>query len=140
MSNLEKAKQILSDGEYTCVLANEKITLSTKERGVKPLVKWLESSLDFHDFSAADKVIGKGAAFLYLLLGIKSIYAFVISTPALELLRERNVYVEYSQEVDNIINRQGTGICPFEEAVLPITDEKLAYQLIKEKMQSLGIK
>ena len=140
MSNLEKAKQILSDGEYTCVLANEKITLSTKERGVKPLVKWLESSLDFHDFSAADKVIGKGAAFLYLLLGIKSIYAFVISTPALELLRERNVYVEYSQEVDNIINRQGTGICPFEEAVLPITDEKIAYQLIKEKMQSLGIK
>ena len=140
MSNLERAKQILSDGEYTCVLANEKITLSTKERGVKPLVKWLESSLDFHDFSAADKVIGKGAAFLYLLLGIKSIYAFVISTPALELLRERNVYVEYSQEVDNIINRQGTGICPFEEAVLPITDEKLAYQLIKEKMQSLGIK
>ena len=140
MNNLEKAKQILSDGEYTCVLANEKITLSTKERGVKPLVKWLESSLDFHDFSAADKVIGKGAAFLYLLLGIKSIYAFVISTPALELLRERNVYVEYSQEVDNIINRQGTGICPFEEAVLPITDEKLAYQLIKEKMQSLGIK
>ena len=140
MNNLEKAKQILSDGEYTCVLANEKITLSTKERGVKPLVKWLESNLDFHDFSAADKVIGKGAAFLYLLLGIKSIYAFVISTPALELLRERNVYVEYSQEVDNIINRQGTGICPFEEAVLPITDEKLAYQLIKEKMQSLGIK
>ena len=140
MNNLEKAKQILSDGEYTCVLANEKITLSTKERGVKPLIKWLESSLDFHDFSAADKVIGKGAAFLYLLLGIKSIYAFVISTPALELLRERNVYVEYSQEVDNIINRQGTGICPFEEAVLPITDEKLAYQLIKEKMQSLGIK
>lgn len=140
MSNLEKAKQILSDGEYTCVLANEKITLSTKERGVKPLVKWLESNLDFHDFSAADKVIGKGAAFLYLLLGIKSIYAFVISTPALELLRERNVYVEYSQEVDNIINRQGTGICPFEEAVLPITDEKIAYQLIKEKMQSLGIK
>ncbi|MBO5304102.1 MAG: DUF1893 domain-containing protein [Clostridia bacterium] len=140
MNNLEKAKRILSGGEYTCVLANEKITLSTKERGVKPLVKWLESSLDFHDFSAADKVIGKGAAFLYLLLGIKSIYAFVISTPALELLRERNVYVEYSQEVDNIINRQGTGICPFEEAVLPITDEKLAYQLIKEKMQSLGIK
>lgn len=140
MNNLEKAKQILSDGKYTCVLANEKITLSTKERGVKPLVKWLESSLDFHDFSAADKVIGKGAAFLYLLLGIKSIYAFVISTPALELLRERNVYVEYSQEVDNIINRQGTGICPFEEAVLPITDEKIAYQLIKEKMQSLGIK
>ena len=140
MNNLEKAKQILSDGEYTCVLANEKITLSTKERGVKPLVKWLESSLDFRDFSSADKVIGKGAAFLYLLLGIKSIYAFVISTPALELLRERNVYVEYSQEVDNIINRQGTGICPFEEAVLPITDEKLAYQLIKEKMQILGIK
>ena len=97
MSNLEKAKQILSDGEYTCVLANEKITLSTKERGVKPLVKWLESNLDFRDFSAADKVIGKGAAFLYLLLGIKSIYAFVISTPALELLRERNVYVQYYQ-------------------------------------------
>ena len=140
MNNLEKAKRILSDGEYTCVLANEKITLSTKERGVKPLVKWLESNLDFRDFSSADKVIGKGAAFLYLLLGIKSIYAFVISTPALELLRERNVYVEYSQEVDNIINRQGTGICPFEEAVLPITDEKLAYQQIKEKMQSLGIK
>ena len=39
----------------------------------------------------------------------------------------------------NIINRQGTGICPFEEAVWEITDPHLALAAIRNKMAHMEI-
>ena len=39
LNNLEKAKKILSDGGYTCVLYNGRDTFCSTERGVAPLLK-----------------------------------------------------------------------------------------------------
>jgi hypothetical protein len=88
-------------------------------RGVKPLVIWLSSGEDFHGFSAADKVIGKATAFLYVLLGVKAVYASVISEGALDVLTKNGIDTQYGCVVEHIINRAGDGICPFEQAVLP---------------------
>lgn len=67
-----------------------------------------------HGASIADKVIGKGAAALMILGGIKEIYADVISQPALSLLHDNGIKVSYDKAVDHIINRLGTGWCPVE--------------------------
>ncbi len=107
-------------------------------RGVKPLVKFYEDGTDFSEFSCADKAVGRGAAFMYLLLGVKKLYADVISKPALTLLKDNGIYVEYSELVDNIINRTRDGICPFELAVLEINDSTEAYNAIRQKMQELN--
>ncbi|MDE6575575.1 MAG: DUF1893 domain-containing protein, partial [Muribaculaceae bacterium] len=53
-------------------------------------------------------------AALMILGGVKSIYADVISEPALELLLTVPVEVHFGERVPNIINRAGTGICPVE--------------------------
>ncbi len=139
MTDLAKAKKILTDNNYTCVLCKDKKTHTSTQRGVRPLVEWLESDEDFAGFSAADKVVGRGAAFLYVLLGVRSVYAHVISHAALEVLTAHNIAVEYDTAVANIINRRGDGICPFEAAVLGITDANEAYIAIKQKMQEMGI-
>ncbi len=139
MDDFIKAKQMLSSGEYTAILCKDDTVYTSTLRGVKPLVQWVESGNDFRDFAAADKVIGKATAFLYLLLGVRAVYAQVISKPALQILSEEGVYVEFTTLVDNIINRQGNGICPFEEQVLNISDTKDAYIAIREKMQQLNI-
>lgn len=139
MKQLEKAKERLMSGGYTCVLCQgERIYTSTR-RGVKPLVDWLESNRDFNGFFAADKVVGKGAAYLYVLLGVQGVYAQVISKPALQVLNRYGIYTGYETLVDAIINRQGNGICPFEQAVLKIDRPTAAYEAIRQKMQEMNI-
>ena len=139
MLNLKKAESILAEDEYTCVLCKDDQIYTSKERGVKPLVVWLQSTTDFNGFSAADKVVGKGAAFLYVLLGINAVYAHIISIPALELLKRHNINVKFDIITDNIINRKGNGICPFEEAVLNIDNAEAAYVAILNKMKEMNI-
>jgi hypothetical protein len=138
MTDLERAKNLLT-GECTCALCLGDCTYLSTERGVKPLVAWLESGIDFQGFCAADKVVGKATAFLYVLLGVKSVYAKVISKDGLRVLQKRGIAVEKDTIVEYIINRKGDGRCPFEESVLCVDDEKAALQKIRQKMQELGI-
>lgn len=136
---LEKAKKILMSENYTCVIADKENVYVSKQRGVSPLIAWYEKNLRFQGFAAADKVVGKATAFLYLLLGVGSVYADVISVGALNVLERGNVKVEYGICVNNIINRAGTDICPFEKAVLDISDAHIAYCEIRNKMRELNI-
>ena len=136
MDDLKKAKELLT-GNTTCVICKNESVYSSDERGVKPLVEWLKSGVCFRDFSAADKVVGRATAFLYVLLGVKEVYARVISTPALEVLNNFGIKSEYTSLVDGIINRRGDGICPFESAVLDTDDAETAYELICRKLSSM---
>ena len=134
------AKDILISGSYTCVLVKEDNVVTSYERGVKPLVNLIRSGEDFSDFYAADKVIGKATAFLYVLLQVKSVYGSVISESALKVLTDNSICVEYETLVKNIINRRGDGICPFEDAVLSVEDADEALAVIINKMREMGIK
>ena len=137
--SLKKAKQLLLTGQYTCVLVKDSDVLTSTHRGVRPLVDWLHSDLSVRGYSAADKVVGRATAFLYVLLGVSDLYAAVVSRPALDVLISHGISVEYGKCVDNIINRSGDGICPFEQAVMNITTPDAAYTAITEKMRSMGI-
>ncbi len=139
MMSFETAKQYLRNGKYTCVLCKDGDIHTSTQRGVKPLVVWLESGKDFKGYSAADKVIGKATAFLYVLLGVKNVYARVISNSALQVLKRKKIFVEYGELTENIINRQGNGICPFESATLDIQDAETAYKAIRAKMAEMNI-
>ncbi len=135
MNDLIKAKSLLKADSYTCVFCKGDTVFTFTARGVRPLVELYQSTTNVTDFSAADKVVGRGAAFLYLLLEIKHLYAAVISRSALELLNQNSIYVEYDTLTDNIINRAGDGICPFEKAVLNVDDKSQAYEIIVEKLK-----
>ncbi len=139
MSDLNRARRMLKTGEYTCVLCRGEETHTSTARGVKPLVEWYAGERTFSGFSAADKVVGRGAAFLYVLLGIHLLYADVISKSALDVLQMHGIQTQYKALVPNIINRKGDGICPFEAAVADITDPDHAYRAIREKMEALQI-
>ena len=136
---MEKAKELLESNGYTCVLTDGADVYTSTQRGVKPLVEFLESGTAFAGFSAADKVVGRATAYLYVLLGVKALFAQVISKPALAVLQENGIDVSYGQLVPNIINRKGDGICPFEEAVMDIADPQEAYAAIRKKMREMNI-
>ena len=139
MEQLKKAEALLRDGGYTCVLTDGTAVHTSTQRGVKPLVQLLESGTNVTGFFAADKVVGRATAYLYVLLGVRALYAQVISRPAEAVLQAHGVCVRYDALVPNIINRAGDGICPFEAAVMDCTTPGAAYEAILQKMKQMNI-
>ena len=137
MDNLEKAKNALSDGNFTCVVCDGFKEYTSTMRGVAPLLKWLDEGINLQGFSAADKVVGKGAAYLYILLEVKEIYANVISRPALDTLKKHNIPISYAILTEAVKNRDNTGLCPIESAVMNIDNPHDALTAIRNKLELL---
>lgn len=135
MRDLEKARSLLENESYTCVICRGEDTVTDRRRGIRPLLELLESEADLHGYSAADRVVGKAAAFLYCLLGVKVLYAGVLSVPAREVLSSAGVQVEYGTLVPAIRNRTGDGFCPMETAVWDLTDPADAPDAIRNALR-----
>lgn len=112
---------------------------TTNLRGVRPLVQWLKQGSVPIGFSAADKVVGKATAFLYCLLGAKAVYANVMSQSAREILQAHGIVAQWGTLADYIENRTKDGVCPFEAAVLDISDPEQALLAIYSKMKEMRI-
>ena len=133
----EKALAALRQGGYTCVVCCSDTFHTATVRGVRPLLDWLDSDISLSGFCAADKVVGRAAAFLYCLLDVSEVYAHVMSRPAAEVLLAHGISVCADTFTDGIINRKGTGPCPFEAAVMDITDPDAALLTIRNKLSSI---
>lgn len=134
-SALARAKALLA-GDTTCVLIRGDECLTSTLRGVKPLIGWLDSGV--RGGVAADKVVGKAAAFLYVLLDVRAVYADVISASAEEVLRAYHIAAAYGTRTERIVNRTGDEFCPMETATLTQTDPVRALEKIRETMRALA--
>lgn len=137
MNDLERAKAMLDEQQLTCALVKGDWVYTSTERGIKPLFDCLNQPQKECGFSAADKVIGKAAAFLYVLLEAKEIYAGVISKPALTVLEEAGIEVAYDCLTDVIRNRAGNGICPMETAVRDVSDPREALEAVLTRLEEM---
>lgn len=137
MNNLENAKELLQNSNFTCVACKDDITLACQQRGVAPLLGWLDEGTSLNGYSAADKVVGNGAAFLYVLLDVKELYADVISKSALKTLTQHHISVTYDILTDAIRNRDNTGFCPIESAVEGITSPEIALTAIRNRLKEM---
>ena len=124
-------------GGYTCVLYNGESEIVSSERGVSFLLGLYNSGKDYSGYVSADKVVGKGAALLYAILGIKEIYASVISESALSVLKKGGITCTYDTLVPYIINRRGDGICPIERATMDIENPADAPSVIARTLENL---
>lgn len=134
-TDLERAKKELENGGYTCVLCKGAQLHTSILRGVAPLMELLSENMA--GFSAADKVVGKATALLYCLLGVRAVYAAVISEPALAVLESHSIHVSYKKLVPYIVNRQRNGSCPMELATANIYDPKAAPAAIRAALKRL---
>ncbi len=137
MRDIDRAKESLHAEGCTLVLVHGEEFLTSRERGVAPLLAILEEKRDVAGWSAADRVVGKAAAFLYLLLGVSEVYADVISQLAMGVLLGHGIHVEAQTVTDRIINRAGDGPCPMESAVEKIDDADEALAAIKAKLSAM---
>lgn len=135
--DLERAKQLLLQEGWACVLCRGEELHTGTAHGVRPLLQFLESGTDLQGFSAADRVIGKAAALLLLYAGVKAVYSPTMSEEALRVLREHGVPASCDQTVPGILNRTKTGPCPMEACVAEIEDPQKAFFALREKAAAM---
>ena len=134
---LVQIKEKMEQEKYTCIISDGKTEYFSRERGVKPLLGWIDDGVEAEGFSAADQVVGRAAALLYARLGVTEVYARVISEPARKALDDNGIECSFGDCVPYIINRHGDGMCPMEQTVLDIEDPEKAVTALKEKLRSM---
>lgn len=137
-SNLQTAKEMMENDGFTCVIMNDEIAHVSMDSGIKPLIDFIADGLELKGYSAADKIVGKAAAFLYVKMQVSEVYASVLSVEGKKLLDENGIAVEYGTLTEQIINRKGTGMCPMEETVKDIDDIEEAYRALNEKCKAMA--
>lgn len=136
-SDTIRAKEIMETHNFTCVLCKDDIMYTSSERGVKPLLNFIENNINCAGLCAADKIVGKAAAMLYVLLGVDEVYADVMSEAGIKMLNEHNIKPYYNTSVKSIRNRKNTGICPMEETVQFLSIPEEGLKAIKNKLAQL---
>lgn len=133
---MEKLIEKLRQGSYSCVVENGEQVESFTRRGVIDLYEVLNERPELlKGARLADKIVGKAAAALMILGGVKVIHAELISTPAIALLENHGVVVTYTKSVPYIINRSGDGWCPMEQFSQAIDSPQAIYPLIDSFLQ-----
>ena len=136
-ANTIKARELLVNGAYTCVFCRGETVYTCKERGIIPLLAHVDAQTDLKGFSAADKVVGKAAALLYVLLGVTEINAQVLSDGAAAILNRYHIAFCAETQTAAIRNRAGTGYCPMEEAVRDMDTPTEALPAIRARLKQL---
>lgn len=130
------AVALLKEGK-TCVIVGKERMLCSARRGVAPLLSWLDEKENCRGAFAADKVVGRAAAFLYVLLGVAKVHALVLSESAEEVLLRFGVPYSFEERVAAIRNRTGDGFCPMKQAVLEMEEPMEALGAIRMRLAQL---
>lgn len=136
-SAVHSAINLITEGTASCVVIKENTIVKTQcDRGIGPVIRLYESGL-LQDAFVVDKIIGKAAAMVMTLGGVKGCYGVTMSASAVRWLKEHHISVQYETCVDAIINRAGDGICPMEQTVKDIEDAETALVALKGKIAEL---
>lgn len=132
--SLKKAKETLESGGHSLVIIRDGLPFCSSLEGIRPLLTLLAGDrAAFKGAFAADKVIGKAAAMLFVYGGVREVYGSIVSEHAKAVFDKAEVTCEYGKIVPYIINRAGDDICPMEKRVLRIEEPEEAYLMLTGK-------
>lgn len=119
----------------TCVVLKNNRLIFSHERGIRPIIDWLEQDDTLlNNALIADKVIGRAAALLFVYGGVREVYTDVMSAYAREIFESNGIGAQYAKLVPFIVNRAGDGMCPMEQSVLTISSPEEAFEVLKNKV------
>lgn len=134
----EQMEQILHHGQSIALIKNHNVIFTDRSRGVMPLLKLLDQQPELlRDALVVDKIIGKAAAMLLTLGGVKEIHTYMLSRNGRAFLERYHIPVTAQCDIDMIQNRQKDGICPFEKSVLDTEDLEEAHARLKATARRL---
>lgn len=135
MTDVEIAKHNL-DGHSICLCKNGEY-FTDDGKGISPMMRFISEGKNLSGYSAADVIVGKAAAMLFVKSGIVSVYAKILSESGKAFLDSHNIPCAYETLTEKIINRSGTDICPMEKTVVEISDVDKAFTALKNKLAEI---
>lgn len=135
MTDIELAKAHL-DGHSIC-LCRDGEYFTDDGRGISPMIRLIEEGRDLHGYAAADIIVGKAAAMLFIKVGIREVYGEVMSRAGYDCLQQHDIPCAYGKLTEKIINRKGDGICPMEQTVALIDDPEEGTIALQQRMMEL---
>ncbi len=136
-TNLLRCASLVKDEGCTVAFLNGTELITSTQRGVSPLLKILDKHGSLPGFYAADKVVGRAAAFIYVLLGIRKLYALTASDGACEVLKQYGIDFFCESRVPVIRNRTDTDLCPMEKATAAANSPEEAVAIIRKTLEKL---
>ena len=129
----------LSRGEISfAVVRGGTVVYECMGRGIGPALSALDRLPELlAGAEVYDTIVGKAAEALFILGGVRAVYAGTVSDCAVALLERAGVECRWSVRVEQIINRTGDGLCPFEQAVLNCTEPADCLPVIRETLARL---
>lgn len=134
---IKSAINIIQEDRASCIIIKNNIIVKAElGSGIAPLIDLYEGGI-LKDSFVVDKIIGKAAAMVITLGGVKGCYGITVSKAAINWLESHNVSVKYDHCVESINNRTGDGMCPMEQTVAKISDATEAVTALKNKIKEL---
>jgi hypothetical protein len=139
MNDLEIAKHVLYGKELTlAIVKNGEVLFETRSHRISGFLGAIEQLGDeLEGASLADRVVGKAIALLCVYAKIKEVYAEVLSKKAKIVFEQNGVNHKWKELVDNVLDLNKSGMCPFEKAAESIVDPKDSYKAFKSLQESL---
>ena len=135
---VKRATQLVISREKDCVVVRDnKIVSAENTRGIGHIVKLHDLGILDNAF-VADVIVGKAAAMIFTLSGVKKCYGKVMSKSGYQWLTSHGVKAEYGTLTEIIQNRRGDGMCPMETAVADIYDDSEALVAIRSVLAELN--
>lgn len=114
LTGCEMLDMLNEQGLSLLVHNNDSLSIHAN-RGVRDLLELLSAEPErLRGAIVADKIIGKAAAALMATGGVQEVHTNVICTPARELLEQEGIKVFAREEVEKILNKDKTHMCPID--------------------------
>ncbi len=139
MRDLEIAKKQLVEKQLTLVIVkNGQVLFQTDTHRISGFIGAIEKfGAQLNGASLADRVAGKALALLCVYAGIREVYAEVLSYKAEAVFKENKIAFEWKEIVDNVLDMDKTGVCPFEKAAASISDPEESFGAFKALLEKM---
>ena len=135
-TDLLELVKILDENNFSVVGYDNGEIVSSEKKGVAPLLDFYKQN--HVNMICCDKVVGKAAAIMHILLGSKYLHCHIISQKAIDILDKYGMQYSYDTKVDYILNRSKSGMCPLEKATEKCEDVNQGYKIIIETLNQLN--
>ncbi len=127
------ASTLLHENFFSYVFCNGEITIKQSAPGIASLLDLLKKGKDLTGFCVASNAVGKAEAFIYVKLGVKEVYAPIMTTAAIYTLAKHGIY----PVCDRSVNSGSTNVHQMEAAVAEINDPDLAILRIYDMYEKM---
>ncbi len=129
--------QQIRQGEIVCAAIREGVIVAAETgRGVAPVLQMYKKGQLTGSF-LVDKVVGKAAAMVMTRGEVTGCHGITVSQAALNWFRQWDVPVTCDHITDYIVNRTGDGMCPMEQAVLHLQEDRNIVSVLEQTLARL---